>query len=549
MDSDVSFGRGGLNPYLDVDELVEDIGLDEDEIARRKEFIGFDREDERRLSDLEELLRENRTAIADDFYENLLQYEETREIIDRSPKGVDALKRTQQAYLVSLATGDYDRAYFENRARIGKLHELLDMPLKHYVGQYGVYYDLIMSRLNERVQDQVVAAIEEWAADRETERDDGLDRLVGALGLGESERDDGGGLDESFEETIREAIDDGMMDVLALLRILNLDLQVATDTYLDSYAQRLEDSIERRERLARDVEADVQEPIDELREASAVVAQRAETISTHAATQAASIDRAASEVGEASAAIDAVASIADEVHAESQRTERLAADGVDAADEALAELETIETAVDDVSSAVSSLEDRTDEIDGIVDRLDDLAKRTSMLAKNARIEASRDPSGSEATSALEVIANEVGSFAEQTQSDLRAIEDTVESVRADAAATIETADETVARVDTGTERIRDTVDSLEAIHESARSTATGMDDVAAATDQQARSVESIADSIAELSETADQVAGAAESVAAASQEQTASLQDVGESVDRLTSDDDPDRTPVYEKVQ
>ncbi|QCS41143.1 globin-coupled sensor protein [Natrinema versiforme] len=546
MQPQETFGRGGLNGFLDVEELVDRIGLDEDEIAWRKEFIGFGEDDEQRLSALEPLVQANAEAIADDFYENVLHYEQTRAIVDRSPKDVDALKRTQQAYLVSLASGEYDREFFENRARIGKLHEILDMPLKQYVGQYGVYYDLILSRLNERVQKQVIDAVEEWAAEREAEDDGGLGRVVGALGLGGGTDAADDGLEDSFETAVRDAIDDGMMDVLSLLRIINLDMQVATDTYVDSYAQRLEESIERRKRLAQEVENDVQEPIAELHESSEAVARRAESISEHTESQAAGITRAAGELNDVSAAVEEVASVADEVSEESDRTERLAAEGVDAADGALDELEAIEDATDRVADAADALAERTDEIDEIVDRLDDLAERTTVLATNAKIESTRsDADGGET---MGVIASEVRSFAEQTKSDLAEIEAAVEAVREDAAATVETTEETVARVDAGTNRVRETVDSLEAIHESARETASGMEDVAAAADQQARGVEVTARTLDDLSESADTVASAAESVAAASQQQTASLREVRESVARLTDDDAEDTVPVYERL-
>ncbi|WP_254521408.1 globin-coupled sensor protein [Natrinema caseinilyticum] len=541
-----TFGHGGLNDSFDVDELVDRIGLDDSEIAWRKAFIGFDEVDERRLSDLEPLFRANREEIADDFYENVLQYDQTREIVDRSPKGIDALKRTQQAYLVSLSTGRYDRDFFENRARIGKLHELLDMPLKQYVGQYGVYYDLILSRLNERVQRQVVDAIEEWADERDADGDDGgLERLAGALGFrGDAEADDG--LEESFEATVREAIDDGMMDVLSLLRIINLDLQVATDTYVDSYARRLEDSIERRERLAREVERDVRRPIADLHDSSEVVARRAEAISDHTESQAAGATRAATELTEVSAAVEEVASVAGEVREESDRTERLAAAGVEAADGALAELEAIEAATDRAADAAADLADRTDEIDEVVDRLDDLAERTTLLAANAKIESSRSDAASSRT--MGVIASEVRSFAQRTKADLAEIEDAVEAVREDAAATVETTGETVARVDAGTDRVRETVDSLDEIHDSATETAGGMEDVAAAADQQARGVEVTAETLEDLSDSAEQVASAAESAAAASQQQTASLREVRDTVARLTDDGTGTEPPVYERI-
>ncbi len=117
------FGQGGLNDGLDVGELVDEIGLDGDEIAWRKEFVGFDDEDERRLSRYEDAFAENAEQIADDFYENLTGHQQTVDVIGRSEKGLEQLKRTQSAYLVTLAEGEYGAEYFADRARIGKIHD------------------------------------------------------------------------------------------------------------------------------------------------------------------------------------------------------------------------------------------------------------------------------------------------------------------------------------------------------------------------------------------------------------------------------------------
>ncbi|WP_435362822.1 protoglobin domain-containing protein [Haloarchaeobius sp. DYHT-AS-18] len=541
MQPEQEFGQGGLNRFVDAATLVEDIGLDAEEVRWRKEFIGFDGEDERRLADLEPLLREHQDAIADDFYENLLQYDQTRAVIERSPKGVEMLKQTQRAYLVSLATGEYDQQYFANRARIGKLHEILDMPLKHYVGQYGVYYDLILSEVDDRVQGQVVDAIEQWAEERDDDAGGGLGKLVGALGFGDEAAD---GLDESFEATVREAIHDGMQDVLALLRIINLDLQVATDTYVDSYSQRLERAIERREQLAHEVELEVQSPVEELHEASSAVSKSAQAISDLTGTQAAQIQATAGELDEVSAAAEEVASVADEVRTESERTEALAADGADAADGALDSLAAIEEAAAQVEAAASTLEARTDDIDQVVDRIDSLAERTAVLATNANIEATRADATSDT---LSVIATEVKSFAEKAQADLDEIEEAVEGVREATTETVETVDETAEQVEAGTDQVRETVTHLDEIHESARATAAGMDDVAAAADQQAESVETLATSVEQVASAADRVASEAESVAAASEEQTANVASVEMAVHRLTESEGTEETPVYEQ--
>ena len=53
MDPSKEFGRGGLNQFVDAASLTDQIGLDDEEIAWRKEFVGFDEVDEARLADLE----------------------------------------------------------------------------------------------------------------------------------------------------------------------------------------------------------------------------------------------------------------------------------------------------------------------------------------------------------------------------------------------------------------------------------------------------------------------------------------------------------------
>ncbi len=542
MQPEATFGHGGLNAFVDVDELLSRLELDDKEIAWRKSFIEFDETDEKRLDDLEPLFRANQEQIAEEFYENLLQYDQAIDVIERSPKGVESLKQTQRAYLVSLATGSYDEAYFANRARIGKLHELLDMPLKQYVGQYGVYYNLIFNRLNDRIQKQVLEAIEEWAEDQHDEQG-GIESVASMLGFGE--KDEGPTIDEAFESTVRDAIDDGMMDLLSVLRILNLDMQIAVETYVDSYAQRLERSLEQRQKLAREVEADVQQPLDGLHEVSETTANKAEAISSHTTAQANAVNRAAGELQEISAAVEEVSAVAQSVSTQSERAEQLASAGAKSADDALDELEAIEAATERVAEAAEDLESRTDEIDRVLDQLSDLAHRTTLLATNAKVESNRTGDG---TAALEIIAEEVRSFATQTKSDLSAIENAMEGVHDDVEVTIEAANDVVDRVDEGSKQVKETVGSFETVHDAARQTAAGMDEVATASNEQAESVVVTADTVEEISESANQLSAVAESLAAASEQQAATIAEIRETVVRLSDDEPEDKQPVYERI-
>ena len=79
-------GKGGMNKRIDTDELIDEIGLDKEEIQWRKDFVGFTQEDAKRLSGYEDLFRENSDDVADAFYENIKEYDETVEVLGRSQK-------------------------------------------------------------------------------------------------------------------------------------------------------------------------------------------------------------------------------------------------------------------------------------------------------------------------------------------------------------------------------------------------------------------------------------------------------------------------------
>lgn len=324
------FGQGGLNSQLNVDELVADCGLTEDEIAWRKEFIGFDDTDAHHLTNLAPLFREHTDEIADGFYENLTDHEQTVSVLERSEKAIDQLKETQSAYLVTLASGEYDMDYVRDRARIGKIHDLLDMPMKHYLGQYGVYYDLIFPLLFDRLQTRLL--------DRFTE----ADTPAGDTTLGTAKA-------ETVADVIRDELDQGLEEVLAVLRIINLDMQIVADTYIHSYNQQLQHSLEERTQLIQSIEEDLVQPITDLETSSAEIADSADDISRIAHQQADATEDINNEVETLSATVDEIAATADSVAETSEHAEQLAADGHDAATDAIEMMHR----VDDASQAVA----------------------------------------------------------------------------------------------------------------------------------------------------------------------------------------------------
>jgi len=502
-----TFGNGGLNDQLDVDALISEVGLDDAEIAWRKEFVNFDEEDVERLTSYSDQFGAHAEQIADDFYDHLERFDETMAVIDRSEKSVEQLKRTQSAYLVTLAGGEYGSQYFRNRARIGKIHELLEMPMKHYLGQYGVYYELIFPLVGDQLAESIAERLR-------------------AVGVGEER------IETDLEKVIDAEVEDAIADILSILRLITLDMQVVTDTYLHSYGQKLEGALESHQRLMDEVEADIQTPIQELESSSADVAESTEEISDLARAQAAAVGEATGEVADMSATIEEIASTAEEVAATSERAEKQAADGRDAAEEAIELMELVDDSTADVAADVDSLQERIEEIDAIVEVINSIADQTNLLALNASIEAAN---AGEAGDGFAVVANEVKSLAEDSQEHASEIESMVEEIKADTAETVASLEAATEQVDAGIEQVTDAMDTLESIAETIQEASRGIQEVSAATDDQAASSEELSAMVDELQTQAERVADEVDTVASTNERQAAQIEEIRKAVDRLDS--------------
>lgn len=225
-------GQGRLNQVVDSNALTEDIGLDEEEIEWRKDFLNFDENDAEKLTQFEELFADYSDEVVDSFYNHLTDFEETQAVIERSPKSIPELKKTQEGYLQTLAAGDYGQAYFQSRARIGKLHELLDMPMKHYLGQYNIYYGILLALITDRIHDRLTSTVETVL---EREKASEGEEVVTISDV------------DRITQRLYEDVEEGIDELHSLLKLLNLDMQVAVDTYLQS---RLDDTKRERDRFA-----------------------------------------------------------------------------------------------------------------------------------------------------------------------------------------------------------------------------------------------------------------------------------------------------------
>jgi rsbT co-antagonist protein RsbR len=128
--------------------LPRDLEIDELEVARRKEFLEFKKEDVQALKGLNDIAQKYADPVIEEFYRHILGFEETKAFF-RDPKVLERVKRQQKEYFLRLTEGDYGRDYVADRLRIGTAHERVGLAPKWYLGMYSFYLRAVASRLLE----------------------------------------------------------------------------------------------------------------------------------------------------------------------------------------------------------------------------------------------------------------------------------------------------------------------------------------------------------------------------------------------------------------
>ena len=101
-------------------------------LAELKRYIEFSAADEAALRALHPVAAPRFAEIADVFYRRILDHSEARKALEGGESQVGRLKVTLKEWMDSLLAGPWDEAYYERRARIGRVHVRIALP-QHYM--------------------------------------------------------------------------------------------------------------------------------------------------------------------------------------------------------------------------------------------------------------------------------------------------------------------------------------------------------------------------------------------------------------------------------
>ena len=134
--------------------LLEQLQINEFEIARRKQLLCFSETDAELLRSCKGLVTEHIDSIVADFYTKQTAIEE----IDLLIGDADTLTRlhsAQRGYVLSLFEGYYDVEYVNNRLRIGMVHKRIGVEPKLYLSAVKTLKDTINAALDVYIEDNL----------------------------------------------------------------------------------------------------------------------------------------------------------------------------------------------------------------------------------------------------------------------------------------------------------------------------------------------------------------------------------------------------------
>jgi signal transduction histidine kinase len=129
-----------------------------------KDYVGFTDRSTQVLQSFHATATPHFAAIIDDFYATIEAHPGARAAITGGEAQIQRLKKTLIQWLDSLLQGPHDQEYFERRARIGRIHVVIDLPQAY------------MFTAMDRIRVHLLAVVRDEVTDRQR-----LDELAEAI--------------------------------------------------------------------------------------------------------------------------------------------------------------------------------------------------------------------------------------------------------------------------------------------------------------------------------------------------------------------------------
>ncbi|HEB02275.1 MAG TPA: hypothetical protein ENI12_03485, partial [Nitrospirae bacterium] len=241
------------------------------------------------------------------------------------------------------------------------------------------------------------------------------------------------------------------------------------------------------------------EAADSVQKCSQKIQVNMHKLSQEASGQVSVADQVASATTELSHAVLDIAQNSSNIAEAATETMNVAEDGAKVVESTVSEVQAISETMDESSLLMSSLGDRSNQIGEIIGVINDIADQTNLLALNAAIEAAR---AGEQGRGFAVVADEVRKLAERTSKATGEISQMITSMQDETGRAISSMDDSIKKVETGTDLSRQAGEALKKIMEHVSDLHAKVQQIAAATEEMSSTSDVITEDISSIAKAA-----------------------------------------------
>lgn len=487
--------------------LVEQYHINDTNLSLRKQFIALDEQNIQILKQLTGWANGVADSMAKEFYDHQFAFPPTRTFYEvyaqRKQMSLEQLRlhleSVQAEYFRQIfeeaAKGDFGPHYFERRLRVGQLHNVINLPLKWYVGSYALYFKLVRKYLSRRFwyrpwwrAKAELAILTVFNYDMQAVADaffyDYLESIGMDLGqvqmqslehdLSENYRELKGTVRNVLEETSRTSqflaqastrlaeIADQSGRTTSEVSLTIQQLAVGASHQAESLSQtraNLEQSARAIEGVAQGAQEQAR-AVNRTAEAITGLVGSIQTISTGADEQAQAVLGAKGAGDSLGTTITQISERTRQVTNFIQNQLRVAQEGQQTSRQVVTGIDQLGTATEHLAQSIQELGKRSGQIGAIVETIDEIASQTNLLALNAAIEAAR---AGEHGKGFAVVADEVRRLAERSSLATKEIRTMIETVQRGSEQAVEAMNQTGQEVQAGVKLTRQAGTAFEAI--------------------------------------------------------------------------------------
>lgn len=277
----------------------------------------------------------------------------------------------------------------------------------------------------------------------------------------------------------------------------------------------LQNSMQRMTANLRRLIGGLQQGVTQIASAAEELSAVTEQTSAGVNSQRNETDQVATAMNQMASTVQEVASNAEQASHAAANASKEARDGDGVVTKAVLQIEKLSTEVGHSKTAMDELKQESNKIGGVLDVIKAVAEQTNLLALNAAIEAAR---AGEAGRGFAVVADEVRSLAQRTQTSTEEIATLIDGLHSRTAQVAATLENSRLLTDNSVELTREAGTSIKKISESISTIDAMNQQIAASAEEQSAVAEEINRSVLSVRDISEQTASASEQTAASSVE-------------------------------